>query len=421
MLTDISGQLSRFGKLPPEIENSAATLREAAAVLVASGDRLQQATRELLESAEEAHEDYHRARRAGMTSSWRQLSAREGHGAPVEMRFVDMFMTALGSLVFIALLLVFLLPKTAEVFLAGTISDKHGNVFTLMTGDGKTRKITIGPDTKIRHDLAAPIGDFKPGKKMIAAGKASPDGSITASIIHTPLEGSLVEKYEKLLKETEIFVAGTVVRRDKQTLTLRGAQGNETTIILNERTKFDQVVAGALGDVVVGRDAGLIGKLSADGSFSASSLQIRHIPDPVAALLKELMAERARNAELARTIAEQQNEIREQQREIITLREQLKQQDQKIRELEQQIKMLQAQVANLKTEELEVMKRWLGVWVVTDGCSNSDVFFYVRNEHFLIDRQGKPSGYEKTGYAKEFTVGVEEYERTECLEIVIRM
>ena len=30
------------------------------------------------------------------------------------MRFIDMFMTALGSLVFLALLLVFLLPKTTQ-------------------------------------------------------------------------------------------------------------------------------------------------------------------------------------------------------------------------------------------------------------------------------------------------------------------
>jgi biopolymer transport protein ExbB/TolQ len=51
LLTGISGQLSRFGKLPAEIESSAAMLREAAAVLVASGDRLQQATRELHEAA----------------------------------------------------------------------------------------------------------------------------------------------------------------------------------------------------------------------------------------------------------------------------------------------------------------------------------------------------------------------------------
>jgi hypothetical protein len=47
-----------------------------------------------------------------MRSPWRR-----DHGSdqvPVEMRFIDMFMTALGSLVFLCLLLVFLLPKTTS-------------------------------------------------------------------------------------------------------------------------------------------------------------------------------------------------------------------------------------------------------------------------------------------------------------------
>jgi hypothetical protein len=48
-----------------------------------------------------------------MRSPWNRGHA-EDHHAPVEMRFIDMFMTALGSLVFLALLLVFLLPKTTQ-------------------------------------------------------------------------------------------------------------------------------------------------------------------------------------------------------------------------------------------------------------------------------------------------------------------
>ncbi len=48
-----------------------------------------------------------------MKSHWHRGQGDEHH-SPVEMRFIDMFMTALGSLVFIALLLVFLLPKTTQ-------------------------------------------------------------------------------------------------------------------------------------------------------------------------------------------------------------------------------------------------------------------------------------------------------------------
>lgn len=47
-----------------------------------------------------------------MKSQWDRAQWRDH--PPVEMRFIDMFMTALGSLVFLALLLVFLLPKTTQ-------------------------------------------------------------------------------------------------------------------------------------------------------------------------------------------------------------------------------------------------------------------------------------------------------------------
>ena len=48
-----------------------------------------------------------------MKSPWHR-GQRDDQHTPVEMRFIDMFMTALGSLVFLALLLAFLLPKTTQ-------------------------------------------------------------------------------------------------------------------------------------------------------------------------------------------------------------------------------------------------------------------------------------------------------------------
>jgi cell division protein FtsB len=44
---------------------------------------------------------------------WRREPA-DDQQPPVEMRFIDMFMTALGGLVFLCLLLVFLLPKVTQ-------------------------------------------------------------------------------------------------------------------------------------------------------------------------------------------------------------------------------------------------------------------------------------------------------------------
>lgn len=44
-----------------------------------------------------------------MAGSWRGWSTAERHAVPVEMRFIDLFMAALGALIFMAMLLSFLL------------------------------------------------------------------------------------------------------------------------------------------------------------------------------------------------------------------------------------------------------------------------------------------------------------------------
>ena len=46
-----------------------------------------------------------------MKSRWRGQRAEGGGHSPVEMRFIDMFMTAIGSLVFVAIVLIVILPK----------------------------------------------------------------------------------------------------------------------------------------------------------------------------------------------------------------------------------------------------------------------------------------------------------------------
>ena len=49
-----------------------------------------------------------------MKSKWGGArDAGEGH-SPVEMRFIDMFMTAIGSLVFVAIVLIVVLPRMTE-------------------------------------------------------------------------------------------------------------------------------------------------------------------------------------------------------------------------------------------------------------------------------------------------------------------
>jgi hypothetical protein len=56
-----------------------------------------------------------------VTISWRRVSLTNEQRTPVEMRFIDMFMTALGSLLFLAVLLSFLiihLPRSGQTITA---------------------------------------------------------------------------------------------------------------------------------------------------------------------------------------------------------------------------------------------------------------------------------------------------------------
>jgi hypothetical protein len=65
-----------------------------------------------------------------------------------------------------------------------------------------------------------------------------------------------------------------------------------------------------------------------------------------------------------------------------------------VTELEQLIATLRARIADLEaharqTEDVNIMKRWLSVWLVVDGCHGSDVFFYVRSESKLENMEDK--------------------------------
>ncbi|MFZ1963001.1 MAG: putative Ig domain-containing protein [Roseiarcus sp.] len=105
-----------------------------------------------------------------MTAHWRAAGARGGGlHAPVELRFVDMFMTAVGSLIFLALLLVCLvdwLPRQAPahsptssappdpfriattVLLPGRVGDPYSMALAYRGGTGRVRwSLSAGKDT----------------------------------------------------------------------------------------------------------------------------------------------------------------------------------------------------------------------------------------------------------------------------------
>lgn len=103
-----------------------------------------------------------------MTARWRASCARRAPHAPVELRFVDMFMTALGSLIFLALLLVCLsdwLPRQAQthnsenpthpepfriattVLLPGQAGDPYAMALAYRGGTGRVRwTLSTGKD-----------------------------------------------------------------------------------------------------------------------------------------------------------------------------------------------------------------------------------------------------------------------------------
>lgn len=78
-----------------------------------------------------------------MRSRWSKW--RDEDHPPVEMRFIDMFMTALGSLVFIALLLVFLLPKTTQKQDKDNQDELHKQVAQLVAENQRLRGMNQTP------------------------------------------------------------------------------------------------------------------------------------------------------------------------------------------------------------------------------------------------------------------------------------
>ena len=51
-----------------------------------------------------------------MNRAWQSRSTMDHHTVPVEMRFIDLFMAALGALIFMAMLLSFLLRFFPQLF-----------------------------------------------------------------------------------------------------------------------------------------------------------------------------------------------------------------------------------------------------------------------------------------------------------------
>jgi len=104
-----------------------------------------------------------------MKSRWHRAHAGEQH-SPVEMRFVDMFMTALGALVFLAMLLVFLLPRIESTKTEEQTQQKNETIAAL-----NTRKEEL--EETIR-DLTAQLRERQQPEPALPAGANREDKNI---------------------------------------------------------------------------------------------------------------------------------------------------------------------------------------------------------------------------------------------------
>jgi hypothetical protein len=154
-----------------------------------------------------------------VNTRWRTRSSSGPPRAPVELRFIDMFMTALGSLIFLALLLVFLvrwLPKqpsvadrphvntTAElrivtaILLPGRVDDPYSMAIAYRDGSGHVSwSISPGPD-------ALPPGTTFNAAQGIISGSPTEEGIFRFVVAATDDTGGRDSRDYQILVERSL-------------------------------------------------------------------------------------------------------------------------------------------------------------------------------------------------------------------------
>lgn len=78
-------------------------------------------------------------------------------------------------------------------------------------------------------------------------------------------------------------VAGEVVSKDAQGLTIKLQNGSTEIVLVSGTTKINKTVAGTIADVTVGSTISVLGTSNSDGSVTAQMVQIRPPMAPIAA------------------------------------------------------------------------------------------------------------------------------------------
>ena len=76
------------------------------------------------------------------------------------------------------------------------------------------------------------------------------------------------------------FIAGTVAKKDSESITINTRDGNSHLVLLTPATSVFKSVAGSLTDVTIGSTVTVSGSTNSDGSISADSIQLRRTNAP---------------------------------------------------------------------------------------------------------------------------------------------
>ena len=141
-----------------------------------------------------------------------------------------------------------------------TITSISGSSVSLKTDDGWTRTITVTADVAItKGGEKAALSDLKVGDTVRLGQKRNADGSWTVTALAVVLPKT----------------AGTVTAVGTETITITGRDGTAQTIRTTGGTAYHKGQAdGTRADVTVGSQIVAIGERGADGSITATSIQV---------------------------------------------------------------------------------------------------------------------------------------------------
>ncbi len=71
------------------------------------------------------------------------------------------------------------------------------------------------------------------------------------------------------------FLAGEVIAKDAQSLTLKIQDGGSRIVFLSSSTTVSKTVEGSLNDIEIGKQIMITGKQNSDGSYVAQTIQKR--------------------------------------------------------------------------------------------------------------------------------------------------